>query len=394
MEISLWVSVPIGTATALVLAAHFYYKNAFKFWKQRGIDGPPALPFVGNFGKLLMDREAPEKWMREHGKIYGIYEGTRPVLVISDPELMGQICIKDFNKFPNHPTVELNSELSNSFVFGSKDDHWRHMRAILSPTFTSGKMRRMFKLLDICTNTMLEAMDERLKSGPIVHLKDLFNLYTMDAIASCCYGLRLASYKNEASLATAANQDEFVKMALKLFDISVARVVLISVLHTKILRMLGIRFISGKAEWEFANRVRQIIKNRRESGKHFDDYLQTLIDAQSDKRTHDSQSNDDHLDSLERHHAGDLTSDDSQESLSKQKNWDSKPMSEIEVLASATFLLVVGLETTSALLTSCFYALAWHQEVQEKLYQTIKSLAKADEHKKLAFDYESLISCP
>jgi cytochrome P450 family 3 subfamily A len=390
MGISLWISVAVSATTALIISAHFYYKNAFKFWKERGINGPKALPFFGNYIKLLMKREAPGEWRRKFGKVYGVYEGARPVLVVSDAKLMGQICIKDFNKFPNHP-AEPGSQLIQSFIFNARDDDWRHIRAIMSPSFSSGRMRRMFKLLNICANTLVEALDERLKSGPIVHLKDLFNLYTMDAIASCCYRIKMASYKNEASLATAANQDEFVKLAVKLFDFSVARFLVFLILPRSILHWLNFGVIPSKVEWGFANRMRQIIKNRQESGKRFDDYLQTLIDAQCVTLEGTKSSEDrGHLEDPERHHGGSETDDSQHLPQPDRKN---KPLSEIEVLASATYLLGVGLESTSMFLTHCFYALAWHQEIQEKLYQEIKLLARADEHNKFTFDYESLTSC-
>jgi cytochrome P450 len=389
--------MPVGVLTALILAGHFYYKNAFRFWKDRGIDGPTPCVLLGNFGQILADKWVFTKWRRQYGKVYGLYEGSKPVLVVSDPKLLGQICIKDFSKFPNHHDNAFNSELTQSFIFSSRDDHWRHLRTILSATFTSGKMRRMFRLLDVCADSMVEAMDERSSRAPIVNLRDLFNLYTMDAIASCCYAIRLASYKKETSLATAANRDEFVKLALKLFDLKATRIFVIFILHESILKKLGFGYVPRSVEWAFANKVKQIIKNRRESGRNFDDYLQTLIDAQSTTgELAEEKSTDKDLDSLEQHHAGVAESDDSAAQQLHSSNLRKKPLSELDVLAGATFLLVVGLETTSTLLTNCFYALAWHQDIQERLYQTIKSLAKVDEHSSEqvpSFDYESLISC-
>uniref|UniRef100_A0A6G1S3M1 Cytochrome P450 3A24 n=1 Tax=Aceria tosichella TaxID=561515 RepID=A0A6G1S3M1_9ACAR len=394
MDISPWISIPLATLTALIIAMHYYYKNAFKFWKKRGLRGPKPYPLVGNFLHLIMDTDATKVWAQEFGKVYGIYDGSRPILIVSDPRVMHQICVRDFNKFPNHNSPEFNSDLAKAFISSAKDDHWRRVRAILSPTFTSGKMRRMFKLLDISADNLTEALQEQLKSKPIVNLKDLFGLYTMDAIASCCYGIRLMSYKGETSLASASNRDEFVKQAMKLFEFKTWQIILLVILSPNFLKRYGIRLVAGDREMAFAKRVEQIIEKRRESGRHFDDYLQTLIEAKVETPTNNSQSDENGLDTLEQHHIGaserqELISDE----VRKLGDDDNKILSDIEILSGATFLLVVGLETTSTLLTSCFYVLSFHQTIQEKLYQTIKSLARIDEQNKVSFDYDSLTSC-
>jgi cytochrome P450 len=105
------------------------------------------------------------------------------------------------------------------------------------------------------------------------------------------------------------------------------------------------------------------------------------------------QTDEDHPDNLEKHHAGTESDQPKLDGEEKPPLHKNKPLSEMDVLANATFLLVVGLQTTSTLLTNCFYALSFHQTIQEKLYQTIKTLAKTDDDGKLIFDYDSLTSC-
>ena len=71
--------------------------------------------------KIVTDRDSGTRWMKEYGKVFGVYEGTKPVLAVADPDVLGQICIKDFNYFPNHAHVEISSELTRSFIFSGKN---------------------------------------------------------------------------------------------------------------------------------------------------------------------------------------------------------------------------------------------------------------------------------
>ena len=39
------------------------------------------------------------KWSQTYGKVFGYYEGSKPVLVVADPDMVREILIKQFHKF-------------------------------------------------------------------------------------------------------------------------------------------------------------------------------------------------------------------------------------------------------------------------------------------------------
>lgn len=394
MDIPLWVSGSIAGVLGCTVFIHYYYKNVFSYWSAQGINGPSGYPFVGNLIQLVLDRTIAKRWRQQYGKVYGIYWAAAPVLVVNDPWALRQICIKDFDKFPNHKVEDFLSDVQKSFLFSLEDDHWRRVRAVLSPTFTSAKMRRMTRLLNQCADDLLDSFNEWLEAGKQqVDLKEVFNLYTMDAIASCCYGLKMERYRAGDSLKSTRNG--FVKDAIRLFEFKIWRMLVAICIDKRILKRFGWNLISNSVLDGFASRVEQIIKRRRESGRNFDDYLQILLEAKLEN-PHQATAEgilSDRMDAKERHHAG---SEGEYLELKPEEveQMKGRTLTELEILSSAMFLLVVGLETTSTLLTNCFYALSFHPKVAEKLHETIGQMATEDDRTgELTFDYDALTSC-
>ena len=394
--------VTISSSLCVVFqSGYLYFKTTYNYWEKKGIRGPKPLPILGNFASVMLRNrlEREREWAKNYGKVYGIYHGSRPRLVIADAEVLVQVCIKDFDAFTNHEMNEFFNKFQKGFLIFLQGDHWKKVRALMSPTFTSGKIKRMFKFLDGCADDLVQCFDEQLqsteeKSGSIVNLKDLYELFAMDAITTCCYGLKLER-AGSANLKTAATRNDFVRVALKLFDYNPLRFLAMAAIPKPILRFVGFELVPEKGGDPLAKVVTKMVDNRRNSPKKFDDYLQLLVDAKLD----DKMELDD-MDLKENHHAG-LTQESMLEDQKKmveeiQKRAGGKDiaLSDLEVLGGGIFLLAVGLETTGTLLANCSYALAFHQNIQQRLYDEVLKLAEFNEDKtKFSFTYEALTSC-
>lgn len=78
-------------------------------------------------------------------KYYRSYNGRTPLIVTSDAESIKEITIKQFQKFTNRQDFTV-SDPSLFFKYAInlvKDDHWKHLRASITPTFTSGKLKKV-----------------------------------------------------------------------------------------------------------------------------------------------------------------------------------------------------------------------------------------------------------
>jgi cytochrome P450 family 9 len=75
---------------------------------------------------------------------YGAF-GSR-FLIVRDLEIAKHVLVKDFDHFVDRRPVEL-SKKANKYIGGMlttmTGEKWKTMRSIMSPVFTSGKLRSM-----------------------------------------------------------------------------------------------------------------------------------------------------------------------------------------------------------------------------------------------------------
>lgn len=130
-------------------------------------------------------------------RFFGIFDFTRPVLIIRDPDIIKQITIKDFEHFLDHrPFI---AQIQNEPLFGKSlimlnGQRWRDMRSTLSPAFTGSKMRQMFQLVVECAEKDTEILLKEAKASlePIsTEMKDLFTRFTSDVIATSAFGIKV-----------------------------------------------------------------------------------------------------------------------------------------------------------------------------------------------------------
>ena len=88
--------------------------------------------------------------------------GSRPSLVVADPELSKQIMIKDFSNFRNRfIPINLHPSFSKS-VATARDDTWKRIRNTLTPTFSAGKMKLMVPLIEKSCDTLMHKLEKLL----------------------------------------------------------------------------------------------------------------------------------------------------------------------------------------------------------------------------------------
>ena len=298
------------------------------------------------------------------------------MLTVAEPELIKLILVKDFHVFHNRKQRNAFHEIVDKNLFFAIDDHWKRLRAIVSPTFTSGKVKKMSSLIDECTKNCLENLEFHVNNKKNMNLKKVFGSFTMDCIAKCAFGTDIDANKNA--------DNPFVVNAKQLFTIKTLKILLTNLLPIFLLRLFRIKSVFNEENNQFFIRVaRHIIRKRRESNQMYNDFLQLLMDCQSNENN----KKEVQLDS-ESHYLNEEQEESELETLKFHSG--KKELTEDEIVAQAWVFFLAGYETTASTLSYCTHELALNQNVQEKLYQEIK--CSADKNGEI--DYETLAKLP
>ncbi|XP_066461089.1 cytochrome P450 3A9-like [Eleutherodactylus coqui] len=311
----------------------------YGLFKKLGIPGPSPLPFIGTFlgyrkGVHKFDMEC----FKKYGKLWGLYDGRQPVLAILDPLIIKTILVKECHtNFTNRRNFGLNGPLESA-ITNAKDEQWKRIRTVLSPTFTSGKLKEMFQIMNHYSNTLVRNIQVYVDEDEPCAMKDVLGAYTMDVVASSSFSVNIDSLNKP--------NDPFVTQTKKLLKVGLFNPVLILVVIfpflSPVLNWLNFNFIPIDLLHFYMNAITSF-KEERKKGNHSGrvDFLQLMMDS----RVEDASG------------------------LSKEQ----KALTDTEIMAQSVIFLLAGFETTSSTLTYVFYNLATHPDVQKKLQEEVDS---------------------
>ncbi|XP_055381428.1 uncharacterized protein LOC129612011 [Condylostylus longicornis] len=340
----------IELSIGIIIIAILIYKwltSNFNYFEKLGIPYIKPIIIMGSFSGFLFKRESlREEFLRKyndfkHLKVFGVFDGHRPVLVINDLDLLKKITIKDFEYFKNHKSFvdPEDDPISGNSLFALKNDKWHDMRITLSPAFTGSKMRLMFQLiLDVC-NKAVEYLEinakENLKSdgGFEFEMKKFFTLCTNDAIASTAFGLEVNSLKDK--------NNEFYKMGQKFVTFSTLDIIKFVVYDTfkTACKLFGFKPVDQAFNNYFYRLVVDAMKYRKENNIIRQDMINMLMEAQSNPEK------------------------------SHNREWTNE-----ELVAQCSIFLFAGLESVSTTLCFATQELIEHPDVQERLREEIDSV--------------------
>ncbi|CAG2174138.1 unnamed protein product, partial [Oppiella nova] len=152
------------------------------YWAKLGIKGPTPIVGFGNvLTKFIWEKtEVEVYWISKYGKLYGLYDGNQPVLSVGDPKLLKDVLVRDFHIFDDRINNRFSHPLLSHDINVAVGNEWKRQRSVISPIFTSGKMRRMYPLIRECVTELLDVMQTYAATGLEVDMKRLFSNYTID----------------------------------------------------------------------------------------------------------------------------------------------------------------------------------------------------------------------
>ncbi|XP_053552727.1 cytochrome P450 3A9 [Bombina bombina] len=332
--------IPSLSAETWVLLAIFwvllllYGIWPYGFFKKLGVPGPQPFPYIGTFlgyrkGVVQFDMEC----FRKYGKLWGLYDGRVPVLAVLDPAIIKTILVKEcYTNFTNRRSFGLNGPLSSAITI-AQDEQWKRIRTVLSPTFTSGKLKEMFPIMKDYSNILVKNIQDYVENDKPCTMKEIFGAYSMDVITSTSFGVNIDSLNKP--------NDPFVTQIKKLLKLGLFSPLLICVVLfpflLPILEKMNVQLFPKDILDFFMKAITNFQENRKKSDPSGRvDLLQLMVDS----RTAD---------------------------VSDQQ----KALTDDEIMAQSIVFIIAGYETTSMALSYLFYNLATHPDVQQRLHEEI-----------------------
>ncbi|KFW07715.1 Cytochrome P450 3A21, partial [Fulmarus glacialis] len=315
----------------------------FGLFKKLGIPGPRPLPFLGTCleyrkGFLKFDNECFQKY----GKVWGIYDGRQPVVAVMDPQIIKCVLVKEcFSTFTNRRRLDIAGEMKNA-VSLAEDEQWKRIRTVLSPVFTSGKLKEMFPIMKHYGEVLVKNVQKRVEKDNALSLKDIFGSYSMDVVTSTLFGVNIDSMNNP--------KDPFVKEIEKMAKYDLFHPIFLLTYVCPFIVPLFVKMnesFGHNETLEFFKKSISKIKQDREKETHKGrvDFLQLMIESQN-----------------------------STNHRSNEGNHSNKALTDSEILLQAFIFIFAGYETTRNTLCFLAYELATHPDVQQKLLEEINTV--------------------
>lgn len=187
----MFLTIILFTGFLLVI---FYYcwilRSRYEYFTRRNIPGPRPTFFFGHYLKTWSTPSFHKQivqWTRQYGPIYGIFEGSLPIYVVSDVDFLQEVYIKQFPNFHSrHNGLRIRMMKSNaSSLFSADANGWRRQRHVINPTFSTSKLKSMAPLMNQCIQSLfqkLQTMDSQ-----EFNIFTLYKRLTMDVICKCLF---------------------------------------------------------------------------------------------------------------------------------------------------------------------------------------------------------------
>lgn len=212
------MSVFIIVLVAALVITYFWFQYKFTYWSRKGVTGPkPIFPY-GNLrevikGKIQFFQPYCDAYNQfKHLPYVGMYSFYRPVFCVHDLEIAKHILIKDFDHFQSRGTYSggVGDPLAEN-LFNISGKPWKKLRLKMSPTFSSGKLKTMFPMVECIANEARGYADLLHSNGESINFTEFYGRYAMEIIANIGFGVECNGINNP--------QSEFFNRGREYFDV-------------------------------------------------------------------------------------------------------------------------------------------------------------------------------
>ncbi|XP_044762892.1 cytochrome P450 9e2-like [Coccinella septempunctata] len=367
---------------ALILLFYYYDRNRFMYWARKDVKQVTPPPIFGDNWHLMFKKMAFCDYIKktydsfDSVRYFGHYQFYQPLLVVKDPKLLKQICVKDFEHFLDHRpfTTEEADPLWNKNLFSLKGQKWKEMRSTLSPFFTGSKMRQMFVLMHECARNFADYLADKQEDMIEMELKDAFTRYSNDIIASTAFGVQCDSLRD--------GENQFYINGKRATDFSGFVKNLKFVLHAvlpKLSKLLKATFFDKEISDFFRGVVRDSLEYRESNKIDRPDLINLLLQARRDPPEEEVKLEETNFAAVKEHM-----------DIKSSRTRGKLDMSLDDITSQALIFFFAGFETVSTVMCFVAYELAVNHDVQLRLREELDEFRNSGRK----FSYEGLAKLP
>lgn len=344
-------------AAAVALAAWAAWSSRRRnYWRRRGVPAPTPTPIVGNLWPLLRLRISPAAFV---GRLYrfapdspvvGFFILDKPCLLVRDPALVKRILVTDFACFSaRHASSNVTVDPAGaSNLFAARGSCWAFTRRSLSPSFTSGKLRAMFHVMEARTAALADHVQNTSATpGRPLKIKDAVGRALTDLVAETMFGLESNALKRGGGA-------EVRKHGRRIFGFSLRRAfeILAIFFVPALLRPGRVQFFHEGSSDFFERLFKEIMEFRRKEGRVRGDAMDEML-------------------AMQKKAAELLTSaDGSREQLPAIVATDE------HVVGQAQVFFTAGFETSATAVSTALFELARNAPVQQRLRDELRATVR------------------
>lgn len=161
-----WIT--FGIILLFLVPIYFYFTAPVAI----PLPGPRCYPFPIN---LILQAFALKKFKGNHriqyelskkyGKLFKYSSIGSQTICVTEPEMIKQIMVKEFHKFPNRGLpIELPPPL-DSEMFLAKYPKWKRVRKVLAPAFSSAKLKGTVEFVEEAADRMINKLHRLADTG-------------------------------------------------------------------------------------------------------------------------------------------------------------------------------------------------------------------------------------
>ncbi|KAI1714446.1 cytochrome p450 domain-containing protein [Ditylenchus destructor] len=329
--------------------------NEKSYFNKHGIPSPKGELILGHSRMMFKSLATFDiDTLKQLGTNYfGAFMLNKKEYTSADLDFVKAVCVKEFSHFQNRAFIgSANTKVGKKSIMRNivsikTGEDWKRVRNRVTPTFTTGKIKKLIPTFNECAKKGFGVVEEHIKQGKELDLKVLMSQIGMDVIGRGGFSMDLDVYSPEESIWLINARKSFSGF---LTSWKTLFVVFCPLVALKIEQLFGVDMLSNDAQIFFEKFVLDLYDKRKaepSAKETYTDIFQLLLNL--------------------------LTGD------------RKKFLTKAELVSQSFLLLIAGYETTATVLQFILYILALHPDVQDKLRMELEE-AVGDEEE-ITFDH-------